>query len=502
MNSNNTTVIFGPPGTGKTTSLLEVVNDCLAGGMDPTRICFLAFTRKAANEAATRAKVKFPDTDFPLFRTIHSLAFKQLGLQRGEMMGISDYISIAKSLGLYITAKGIQEDGTIIGLSKGDRLLFMESMARARMMDLSDYWSHYPNEDINFWELQQLADTVREYKQGNAKRDFIDILYEFLATGKVPGHDQLIVDEAQDLSPLQWAVIQKIGKDSPNVVIAGDDDQAIFTWAGADVDTFINMPGSRRVLAKSYRVPVAVQSVANQIASRIDIRVRKAWEPRSIEGSVDYITDLSQIDMSQGTWLLLARNMFLLEQYNNHCLASGLIFTSVLGSPIQDGSLRAIVTWENLRKGMNQQVGVILKCYELMTSRVGIAYGFKTQLENENENKMLSLKDLQASYGLLTDKIWHEALDKIPAQEREYFIAALRRGEKLLKEPRIRVSTIHSVKGGESDNVVVASDMAPRSYAEMEQDPDSEHRVWYVAVTRARERLIIIQPKTNYHYKI
>lgn len=502
MNAGNTTVIFGPPGTGKTTQLLEVVNDCLAGGMDPTRICFLAFTRKAANEAATRAKAKFPDTDFPLFRTIHSLAFKQLGLQRGEMMGISDYISIAKSLGLYITAKGIQEDGTIIGLSKGDRLLFMESMARARMMDLRDYWSNYPNEDIDYWELKQLADTIGEYKQGNAKHDFIDILYTFLATGRVPGHDQLIVDEAQDLSPLQWAVIDKIGKDSPNVVVAGDDDQAIFTWAGADVDTFINMPGSRRVLAKSYRVPSEIQLVANRIVSQIDIRVHKAWEPRAVAGAVEYITDLAQIDMSQGTWLLLGRNVFLLEQYNNHCLASGLIFTSTLGSPIQDGSLRAIVTWENLRKGLAQPVGSILKCYELMTSKVGVAYGFKTQLENEPEHHLITLDKLKSSFGLLVNSIWHEALDKIPAQEREYFIAALRRGEKLLKEPRIRVSTIHSVKGGEADNVVICSDMAPRSYAEMESDPDSEHRVWYVAVTRARERLIIIQPKTNYHYKI
>ena len=43
--------IFGPPGTGKTTSLLDMVDKALSSGVSPNKIAFLAFTRKAAHEA-------------------------------------------------------------------------------------------------------------------------------------------------------------------------------------------------------------------------------------------------------------------------------------------------------------------------------------------------------------------------------------------------------------------------------------------------------------------
>lgn len=473
-------------------------------GVAPDQICFLAFTRKAANEARDRAVLKFNKRyeDFPLFRTIHSLVFKQMNIQRSEVMVIGDYINIAKSVGLYITLKGMNEDGTFSGLTKGDRLFFMESMARARMMEHKDYWEKFPDEDVNFEELDRLARTIKEYKTAKLKYDFIDMLYEFLADGHVPPHKHLIVDEAQDLSPLQWEVVNRISENSETVTVAGDDDQAIFTWAGADVQRFMGLQGQRIVLAHSYRVPAEIQQIANCITARMTDRVPKAWEPRSAPGNVDYVTNLMQVDLSQGTWLLLARNMFLLQQLNDYCLAAGVVFTSSLGSPINDGTLAAIVTWENLRKGLAQTVGKVLKVYELMTSKVGVAYGMKTQLEKQADHNMVTMQHLKDSFGLITDKIWHEALDRIPMQTREYFISALRRGEKLLKEPRIKISTIHSVKGGEADNVLLLTDMAPRTFHEYHNDPDAEHRVWYTAVTRAKERLFIMQPTSNCCYEL
>ena len=52
-------IILGPPGTGKTHNLLNLVEDELAKGTPPDRIGFFAFTKKAANEAKERAKKKF-----------------------------------------------------------------------------------------------------------------------------------------------------------------------------------------------------------------------------------------------------------------------------------------------------------------------------------------------------------------------------------------------------------------------------------------------------------
>ena len=102
-----------------------------------------------------------------------------------------------------------------------------------------------------------------------------------------------------------------------------------------------------------------------------------------------------------------------------------------------------------------------------------------------------------ASHGLLTTNIWHEAFDRVSDKEKQYLIACLRRGEKLTASPRIKISTIHGSKGSEADNVVILTDIGQKSWLEMQKQPDDEVRVFYVALTRVKKNLHIIQPKTT-----
>ena len=110
---------------------------------------------------------------------------------------------------------------------------------------------------------------------------------------------------------------------------------------------------------------------------------------------------------------------------------------------------------------------------------------------------MVSFDYLVQHQGLLatTDMIWSEAMDKLPDADRAYITALLRRGEKFNGDPRITASTIHAAKGGEADNVVLYTDLSPAADAEMRRNPDDIHRVFYVAVTRAKENLYIIEPE-------
>ena len=96
--------------------------------------------------------------------------------------------------------------------------------------------------------------------------------------------------------------------------------------------------------------------------------------------------------------------------------------------------------------------------------------------------------------------IWHEALTRIPLEDRETYIAMLRRGESLTKPPRVNINTIHAVKGGEADNVLLLSDMTYRTAEGYNVNPDNEHRVFYVGVTRAKKTLHIIEQQESAGY--
>lgn len=502
---SNIIKIAGPPGTGKTTTLLNIVEELLRSGINPRKICFISFTKKAATEAQTRAAERFnlTATSLPFFRTIHSLAFMFLGKERLEMLAVRDYAEIARHLGVTITFNRVSEDGQILGMSKGDRMLFQYGLYRAACKPMRDHFdANMGDDDISWAEFELLGRTITEYKRVHAKIDFNDLLEQFTTQASSPDISHLIVDEAQDLSPLQWQVVDKLAKGVNHVYIAGDDDQAIFRWAGADVDRFISQPGMLKVLPKSYRVPVNIQTVANKVIAQVSNRIEKQWQPKEEGGLVQMDVALSDINMGEGEWLLLARNVGLLEEYKAHCKHEGYIFDSSTGSPVRGELLDAIRAWEKLRKGEFVPFSQVKLVYGFMSAGRGVTRGFKQVITAQSDGDEVSLTDLKFRFGLTTDAIWHQALDRIPEDEREYFIAALRRGEKLLRKPRINIRTIHTVKGGEADHVVIMPDMAYRTFREYELNPEDEARVWYVAVTRARKSLYVLRPNTMNYYPL
>lgn len=502
--SSKTNIIVGPPGTGKTTALMGIIDELLQHGTAPNRICFLSFTRKAANEARMRAAAKFGfDNDQLLhFRTIHSLCFQQLGLSRKDIMGFSDYCDIAKAIGISITNRVASEDGIVSAMSKGDRLLFTENLARVNGISCREQWERLGNEDFYLEELVQVEETLAKYKLVNSKQDFTDMVDMFLQVKPLPDIDYLIVDEAQDLASNQWQVVKLLSTCVKETFVAGDDDQAIFKWAGADVETFIDLEGESWVLDQSYRIPGSIKPLAENIISKVSKRRDKDWYPREVQGSIEYCGTIHEINMSQGTWLVLARNSFLLKEFNEYCTENGYVFDSTLGSIIRSESLQVIRNWERLRRGEKITVTEAIQIYEYMSVRDRVVYGSKKKLDESEHDNLVSIYDLRRNFGLLVDTIWHHALDKLSIEERTYFLTALKNGEKLTKEPRIKISTIHSVKGGEAENVVLCTDMAHRTYQEYQVNEEDEARVWYVAVTRAKCNLFILSPRSQRAYPL
>ena len=97
------TIVLGPPGTGKTTTLLNEVDKHLKN-TDPNKIGFFSFTQKAAYEARDRAmdKFNFSEDDLPYFRTLHSLAFRRLGIKKEQVMQRRHYEDLGKKINMRI----------------------------------------------------------------------------------------------------------------------------------------------------------------------------------------------------------------------------------------------------------------------------------------------------------------------------------------------------------------------------------------------------------------
>ena len=106
------------------------------------------------------------------------------------------------------------------------------------------------------------------------------MIEKFVSSELCPKFDVVFIDEAQDLSPIQWKMYDIIKKNTKIMILAGDDDQAIYGWAGADVKRFQDEPAKEKILPKSYRVPIRVQKVADSIISQIETRINKVWNPR------------------------------------------------------------------------------------------------------------------------------------------------------------------------------------------------------------------------------
>ncbi len=490
-------IIIGPPGTGKTTRLLSLVEGELDKKVSSEDIGYFAFTNRAADEAKSRANIKFnlDNNSLPYFRTLHSLAFQQLGMSRSQVFNEDQKKEFGNLMGIEITGKSSFEEGSFAFSKKGDLILGIIEVARVRGVSARQQWSQ-DNPDVSWYEVERVERGLSEFKKARNLYDFTDMLSLFLSEEAAPKLDVIFIDEAQDLSYLQWQVVYRLEKLCNKMYIAGDDDQAIFRWAGAEVNNFLELEGHLTVLDQSYRVPQHAHFLASSLIKRVARRRDKFWKPLPQEGKLFWHSSLEHVDMSEGEWLILARNNYLLRQAEGQCRLEGFFYQRNNRKGVTDTLLDAIVSWEALRKGESVTVAQVKKVYRYLTADKGVAKAHKN-LKSLFDEALLSLQDLLASHGLLTTAIWHEAFDKVSDKEKQYLIACLRRGEKLTKEPRIHISTIHGAKGSEADNVVVLTDIGQKSWLQMQKDPDDEIRVFYVALTRVKKNLHIIQPTTN-----
>ena len=374
-------LILGPPGTGKTHFLTHKVIPKLKG-----RTYVFSFTKAGAKEISARLKER------PAFvGTVHSFAFKACSLIKAQVMDS--------------TKQFFEEVGEVPA--------YKEHMAE-----------YYICREKRQGMTSGLIKNYESYKEQRGLYDFPDMLEEACEAKHAPV-DNIVIDEGQDLTPLQWELIQQIP--CTNIIVAGDDDQSIYDWMGAatlKADMFEEV----EVLSKSYRLPLHIHKYALKILQGIQSRNIKEFSPRDELGEVEFLSSYFDLMGNREDLTILVRDNYTKKEIEDFCLQYLIPLKKVLEGKLAKAFVK------------------------------GTAYAGK----------------------------------EIPLKYINYL--SYFSGPEKKNLPMWEVRTIHSSKGMEWDNVAIICDLEgkPTDALSSQEGRDAEARVWYVAVTRAKETLKIV----------
>jgi hypothetical protein len=327
------------------------------------------------------------------------------------------YEDIGRKLGIEVTiySNGQENTGFVDSNSEYFNLI---NAARIKEISIEDEY----NTGMYSYELEKnllhiLEKELNNYKDSFKLYDFTDMIEKFNVAKLCPKYDVVFVDEAQDLSPIQWKMVDILRENSKYVILAGDDDQAIYGWAGADVLKFIAIQAKKDIiLPQSYRVPRTVQSIADKILDRIpdNRRVKKKWKARDEEGRVDHITSIEDAPLHTGDWLVLARTNDRLEKLKPLLKDMGIYFQYKGRKSFTTSLFRSILNytrWQN--KGDKLSLSEVKDIFECTQS-----------YQTLREERLYDLTE----FGFSNTQRWYDVFKTNP-DECLYIREMLRQGE-------------------------------------------------------------------------
>ena len=456
---------YGPPGTGKTYRLISRAKAYARKGVPLDRIGYFAFTKKAAEEAKQR--MPFENKKLKYFKTLHALAFEKLEMIQDDIMQPYHYEELGKKLNLQVKFYDRYNKDESFYLGFENPYFQIIQKAFNRCVDVEDEFNleeHDPK-DVYWKTLDHISKNLINYKTTKQLYDFNDMIKMLTdKPEKIPEFDVIFIDEAQDLSPLQWKLYDVLKTKTKDMYLAGDDDQAIFAWAGADVKRFIEEPAKEKTLIYSKRISKSIQEQSKVAIDNISgIRKHKIYHPRNYKGKCEDIYNIDEVDLTKGKWLILSRTISKVLKISDMLIEKGFYFESNRGKSIKVTLYKAMNNYMEWCKGK-----------ELSEAEVKDIKSYTGEVE---WNKKVN---------------WFQAFKLADDGDKEYLLRLIENKENLDEPARIWLSTIHAIKGGEKDNVILCLDMGDKVIKSMNRSQDKadeEHRVWYVAYTRAKNNL-------------
>ncbi len=566
--------LFGGPGSGKTTALLDRVEELIESeeDLDIRDILVVSYTRAAAAEIRERLAERLDTTPRALrgnVCTMHAKAYDLLNLSRNDVVGESDKEEFCEDFGLefedeYEGSRRRSARSTTLGnkviatsqwLQRTNREVgdwydvpFQWNEEEVRLPPDIDENAQTGNKYTPTWpsddDRLDIPEAIRGWRNWKGQNDiigFADMLERVKQRSLLPNVEYLIIDEFQDITTLQYEVYREWRPHMKRVLIAGDDDQVVYAWQGADPDLLLEEEVDEDVvLPNSYRLPSKILNAVNQEVSHIEKRQEKDLEPRKEGGSVEALRNRSMLDLSRElkrtvestdeTVMVLFRARYQMFQFIDEFIDEGIPFSCLTDQRMWTDRLNQYV--DGIEALAEDQPLTGLQARRLADMLADSAFGtgerddfFDVLDEREEESGVDDLKNLAIEPELVREHAPFvpdppaaaDMLRKVTSFQERSVDAYFNGPYQGMDRGRVRLGTIHSAKGREADHVFIATDLTEKVVEQMsaaieqknEEIPeeaeftkhantvptltDNERRVFYVGMSRARERLVILE---------
>jgi superfamily I DNA/RNA helicase len=291
--SGGALLVLAGAGCGKTAVLTRRIAYLARQGIPPNRICALTFSRKAAEEMASRLAKLDPACNgkgAPLVTTFHAFALRVL---QERYRGRRNFTRI-----------GFNDDVILLDGKRRFELIAKASTTAERralrigIIELSgvlDLLLNFPEKASKMWddaEFALLAKIEHEFynlRKARGLWDFADLIcgalelfskYPEIANDWGGRFDAVLVDEFQDTNPMQIDMLDVLLRSGASLYAVGDDDQAIYGFRGADIRPIRNFTSRFRdasiaKLQTNYRSITAILECANRLWANKPTEYRK-----------------------------------------------------------------------------------------------------------------------------------------------------------------------------------------------------------------------------------
>jgi DNA helicase-2/ATP-dependent DNA helicase PcrA len=562
------TRLFGGPGSGKTTELLDRVEGLLdREGVGVNDILLVSYTRAAANEVRERLAERRdlnPRSLQGSVCTMHAKAYELLDLSRNDVVGESDKKEFCEEFGIEFedeySGAGRR---TARSTTLGNKIIATSQWLQRTRRDVADWydvpfqWNDEevrlpPDIDPNAQEGNKYTPTWpsdddrldvpeairgwRNYKGENDVVGFADMLQRVRQRSLLPNVDYLVIDEFQDITSLQFDVYEEWKPHMEQVLIAGDDDQVVYAWQGADPGLLLEEGGNDVILDTSHRLPSEILRVVQQEVHHIDKRQEKNLSPRKQGGTVEQVDSPSMLELVRnvrytieehdGTLMLLFRARYQMFRFIDEFIDEGIPFKCLTDQRMWTDRLQQYV--DAVEKVDAEEPITGLQARRLADMLQDSAFGtserddlFDAIDERKEEADTDDLAEITVEHDFVTDfapfmpgpASAADMVRKVTSFQKNSMRAYFGGDYEGMDADRVRIGTIHSAKGREADHVFVGTDLTEKVVEQMAAtvdgpvdgeeftsttDPvptltDNERRVFYVGMSRARERLVVME---------